>query len=90
MLYINNYWIKKRGIISFNYYKFINLKNQKYGLKFLFIANNIIESFHGKIAKYLTKRKTTSKAFISAMTKILKDCELEKNKSKDMIIRHKH
>ena len=82
MIYIKNYWINKRGINSFNYYNFINEINKKYGLKYLFITNNIIESFHGKIAKYLTKGKTTSKTFISAMTKILKDCDLEKNNIK--------
>ena len=82
MIYIKNYWINKRGINSFNYYIFINEINKKYGLKYLFITNNIIESFHGKIAKYLTKGKTTSKTFISAMTKILKDCDLEKNNIK--------
>jgi len=66
MLYINNYWIKKRGINSFNYYNFINEINQKYGLKLLFITNHIIESFHGKIVKYLTKGKIASKTFISS------------------------
>ena len=56
---VKNYWINKRGINSFNYYNFIKEINKKYGLKYLFITNNIIESFHGKIAKYLTKGKTT-------------------------------
>ena len=79
---VKNYWINKRGINSFNYYNFIKEINKKYGLKYLFITNNIIESFHGKIAKYLPKGKTTSKTFISAMTKILKDCDLEKNNIK--------
>ena len=81
MCYINNYWIKKRGINSFNYFKFIIEINQLYGLKYLFITNNIIESFHGKIAKYIPKGKT-SKIFVSSMTKILKDTELDKNNIK--------
>ena len=50
---VKNYWINKRGINSFNYYNFIKEINKKYGLKYLFITNNIIESFHGKIAKFL-------------------------------------
>lgn len=72
----------KRGINSFNCYNFINELNTKYGLKYLFFNKNIIELFHGKIAKYLIKGKITSKTINTAMTKILKDCDLEKNNIK--------
>ena len=82
IIYINNYWIKKRGINAFNYYNIINEMNRKYGLKYIFITNNIIESFHGKIVKYMPKGKTTSKTFVTSITKILKDTELDKNSIK--------
>ena len=76
--YIENYWLNNRVYKDFNYYDFIkNVKNE-IGLKFLFITNNIIESFHGKIEKYLPKGKTTSKGFILSMSKILKEYELPK------------
>ena len=76
--YINNYWIKKRGIDSINYYDFINRFKNEEGLKYIFITNNIIESFHAKLAKNLPKSKTTEKTFILAMIKILNDTNLNK------------
>jgi len=53
-------------------------------LKYIFINNNIIESFHGKIERYLPKGPTTIKEFFISMNKILKDSKLEKHE----IIRH--
>ena len=44
----------------------------------MFITNNIIESFHGKINKYIPKGKTTSKGFVLSMNNILKDSNLLK------------
>lgn len=76
--YIYNYWIKLRGIDSINYYDFIKRFNNEDGLKYIFITNNIIESFHAKLSKNLPKGKTTEKTFILAMIKILNDKNLNK------------
>ena len=59
--YIYNYWIKLRGIDSINYYDFIKRFKNEDGLKYIFITNNIIESFHAKLSKNLPKGKTTEK-----------------------------
>ena len=80
--YIEKYWINYRGINSFNYYDYIeNVKNDN-SLKYLFITNNIAESFHGKIENYLPKGITTKKGFLLCMNKILKNLELKKNEIK--------
>ena len=84
MKLFENYWIKKRGINSINYYDIINKTENKNKLKYIFITNNIIESFHGKIERYLSKGPTTIKGFLISMNKILKDGKLEKHE----IIRH--
>ena len=76
--YIYNYWIKLRGIDSINYYDFIKRFKNEDGLKYIFITNNIIESFHAKLSKNLPKGKTTEKTFILAMIKILNDKNLNK------------
>lgn len=84
MKYFENYWIKKRGIKSINYYDIIINMENKNKLKYIFISNNIIESFHGKIERYLPKGATTIKVFLISMNKILKDIKLEKHE----VIRH--
>ena len=61
MKYFENYWIKKRGIKSINYYDIINKMENKNKLKYIAITNNIIESFHGKIEIYLPKDPTNNK-----------------------------
>ena len=48
---MNNYWIKLRGIDSINYYNFIKKYKNKDNIKYLFITNNIIESFHAKLSQ---------------------------------------
>ena len=80
--YIQKYWIDNRGISCFNYYDFINEFKINNNLNFLFITNNIIESFHQKMNMYLPKGKTTEKSFILAMVNIFKDIELMKNELK--------
>ena len=57
--YLNNYWIKLRGIDSINYYNFIKKYKNKDGIKYLFIHDIIIKSFHAKLSKSLPKGKTT-------------------------------
>jgi len=52
---IYNYWIKIRGIDYINYYDFINRLKEEEGLKYIFIINNIIESFHAKLTKFAKK-----------------------------------
>jgi hypothetical protein len=84
MKYFENYWIKKRGINSINYYDIINKTENKNKLKYIFITINIIESFLGKIERYLPKGPTKIKGFLISMNKILKDGKLEKHE----IIRH--
>ena len=59
--YIQKYWIDNRGISCFNYYDFINEFKINNNLNFLFITNNIIESFHQKMNMYLPRGKTTEK-----------------------------
>ena len=77
--FIENYWLNNRGYSDFNYYNFINKNNDELGLKYLFVTNNIIESFHGKIEKYLPKGQTTCKGFVLSMSKILKEYKLPKD-----------
>ena len=52
---IYNYWIKIRERDSINYYDFINRLKEEEGLKYIFIINNSIESFHAKLAKFAKK-----------------------------------
>ena len=80
--YFENYWIKLLGWQSINYNKFIKMIKEEKGLYYLFITNNIIESFHSKLVKYLPRGPITSKGFINAMTNILKDNVLLKNSIK--------
>ena len=80
--YIENYWIKLLGWQSINYYKFIKMIKEEKGLYYLFITNNIIESFHSKLVKYLPRGPITAKGFINAMTNVLKDNVLQKNSIK--------
>ena len=76
--YIENYWVNNRGYESFNYYNIINEETNSIKIKYLFLTNNIIESFHGKISNYLPKGPTTLNGFSLSKTKILKDSMLTK------------
>ena len=53
--FIDSYWLNNRGYKDFNYYDFINKIKDELGLKYIFVTNDIIGSFHGKIEKYLPK-----------------------------------
>ncbi len=77
--YLNSYWVNNRGLKTFNYYEIINKQNNDNTIDYLFITNNIIESFHAKISKYLPKGPKTSKSFFISITNILKDSVLTKN-----------
>ena len=52
------------------------------GLYYLFITNNIIESFYSKLVKYLPRGPITSKGFINVMESVIKDNVLLKNSIK--------
>lgn len=61
--YFEKYWINYRGIKSFNFYDYIeNVKNDN-RLKYLFITNNIAESFHEKTENYLIRILQQKKDF---------------------------
>lgn len=45
--YLDKYWINYRGIKSFNFYEYIKSEKANNSIKYLFITNNIAESFHG-------------------------------------------
>lgn len=80
--YLHKYWIKLKCWKAINYYNFINkLKNENV-LPYLFITNNIIECFNGKIVKYLQRGSISAKGFIYSMSLILKDNKLMKNNIK--------
>ena len=76
--YFKTYWIDKKGFRFINYYEYIKPENN-FNLKYLFFTNNIIESFHGKLNKYLPKGRTSSKGFLLAIKNIIEDSELQKN-----------
>ena len=78
MDYLDKYWINYQGIKSFNIYEYIKSEKANNSIKYLFITNNIAESFHGQIEKYLPKGKTTKNGFILCMTKILNDLKEKK------------
>ena len=56
----------------------INQVNNKLSLKYIFITNNIIESFQDKTNHYLAKGTTTKRNFILSMYNIIRDKELDK------------
>lgn len=60
------------GWKSINYYEFIKKIKEKKGLYHLFITNNIIESFHGKLVNNLPRGPITSKIFINSIINVIK------------------
>jgi len=79
---LNSYWFINRGLKTFNYFDIINNQSKGKNLNYLFITNNIIESFHVKISNYLPKVPITSKSFYISIINILKDSVLNKNSIK--------
>ena len=77
--YFKNYWLNKKWFEFINYFDYIKPENN-YNLKYLFFTNNIIESFHGKLNKYIPKEKTSSKGFLLSIKNILVDSEMQKKK----------
>ena len=71
-----------RGLKTFNYFDIIDNQSNGKNLDYLFITNNIIESFHAKISNYLPKGPITSKRFYISIINILKDSVLNKNSIK--------
>ena len=55
--YLDKYWINYPGIKSFKFYEYIKGEKANNSIKYLFITNNIAESFYGQIEKYLPKVK---------------------------------
>ena len=76
------YLFINRGLKTFNYFDIIDNQSNGKNLDYLFITNNIIESFHAKISNYLPKGPITSKRFYISIINILKDSVLNKNSIK--------
>ena len=78
--YFKNYWLNKKGFEFINYFDYIKPENN-YNLKYLFFTNNIIESFHDELNKYIPKGKTSSKGFLLSIKNILEDSEMGERSS---------
>ena len=79
--YFKSYWLYKKGLEFINNLEYIKPGNN-FKLKYLFFTNKIIESFHGKLNKYLPKGKTSSKGFLLTINNILDYSELQKEEIK--------
>lgn len=63
-------WFKK-NIEEYNFSEFINkYKSDNEKLKKLYITNNIVESFHGKLNYFLPKKITNQSNFIKSIKNI--------------------
>ena len=89
--YLKNNWINKNPKL-YNYFDIICNDNNEYNNKLLthfYATNNVAESMHAKISKYLTKNKISNTDFVHCLKNILNINEVKLNKiiRKDFITR---